>query len=478
MKARALMAPSMLSYLYRRRLRVHAVQELLAGLGVAIAVALVLASTIASQSIAGSAGEVVHAVIGPASLQLRARTSQGFEERLLARVEKLPGVQQAAPLLEQTATIRSSDGNRVTVNLAGADTSLVVLDGLAHTLPIATLSPGGLGLSGTTARTLALPPGSHAGEVTLDLRGTATPIRVSAVLGPETFGALAHAQVAVMPLADLQRLADLRGLVSRILVQVRPGRESAVRSELETLAGGRIAVVAADQDVAALKQALGPSNQASAFFAAISALLGFLLAFNALLLTAPERRQTIARLRVTGTRSTAIVQMLASQALFLGIVASAVGLVGGYELSRGVFHPSTGYLAEAFTLGKGAVVSTRVLELSFLGGVLATCVASAIPLLDLRGGEALNAVYAQGGVPGNALGGQAQRRLWWPPRSSWPARARCSCSRPRWRCSRAPCSRSRPSAPCRSRSWECWDSPARAAKGMSGWLSSRSRSPR
>ena len=207
-----------------------------------------------------------------------------------------------------------------------------------------------------------------------------------------------------MPLADLQRLADLRGRVSRILVQVRPGRESAVRSELETLAGGRIAVVAADQDVAALKQALGPSNQASAFFAAISALLGFLLAFNALLLTAPERRQTIARLRVTGTRSTAIVQMLASQALFLGIVASAVGLLGGYELSRGVFHPSTGYLAEAFTLGKGAIVSTRVLELSFLGGVLATCVASAIPLLDLRGGEALNAVYAQGGVPGNALG--------------------------------------------------------------------------
>ena len=37
--------------------------------------------------------------------------------------------------------------------------------------------------------------------------------------------------------------------------------------------------------------------------------------------------------------------------------------------------------------------------------------ASAIPLLDLRGGEALNAVYAQGGVPGNALSGPAQQRL-------------------------------------------------------------------
>jgi putative ABC transport system permease protein len=422
-KARALMGPAMLLYLYRRRLRVHAVQELLAGLGVAIAVALVLATTIASQSIAGSAGEVVHAVIGPASLQLRARDADGFQESLLTRVEHLPGVRQAAPILEQTATIRAADGRQVTVDLAGADTSLVVLDGLAHTLPIATLAPGGLGLSTTTAHALGLAStNGPAGLLSLDLRGTATPLRASAVLGRESFGALAQAQVAVMPLADLQRLAGLRGLISRILVRVAPGHETQVRSELQTLAGaggtpsvglagGIPSVAPADQDVAALKQALRPANQASEFFAAISALIGLLLAFNALLLTAPERRQSIARLRVRGTRSTAIVEMLASQALVLGIVASAVGVLGGYLISRGVFGESTGYLAEAFTLGKGAIVSPRAVELSFFGGVLATCLASAVPLLDLRRGEALNAVYAQGGVPGNALGSRAQRRL-------------------------------------------------------------------
>jgi putative ABC transport system permease protein len=425
-KARALMPFSMLVYLYRRRLRVHAVQELLAGAGVAIAVALVLASSIASSSIAGSAGKVVHTVIGPASLQLRARSTGGFQEGLLRSVEHLPGVKQAAPILEQTATIRAATGKQVTVDLAGADTSLVVLDGLAHTLPIATLSPGGLGVSRATAGALAL-SAAHA-LLTLDLRGAAIPLRVSAVLGSEAFGALSEAHVAVMPLADLQRLAGLPGRVSRILVQVAPGREAAVRNELRAVAGGKAAgpgggigargraggipsVEAADQDVAALKQALGPANQASEFFAAISALIGLLLAFTALLLTAPERRQTIARLRVKGTRSTAIVQMLASQALLLGIVASAVGVLGGYLLSRGVFHESTGYLAGAFTLGNATNVAASTILLVFLGGVLATCVASTVPLLDLRRGEALNAVYAQGGVPGNALSGRAQRRL-------------------------------------------------------------------
>ncbi len=152
------MRPHALVYFYRRRLRVHAPQELLAGLGVAIAVALVFATLVAGASIAGSAGEVVHAVIGPANLQLRTRAAGGFDERLLARVERLPAVRQAAPLLEQTATIAGPHGRRLTIDLAGADTSLVVLDGLAHTLPIATLAPGGIGLSSRTAQAVGIPP--------------------------------------------------------------------------------------------------------------------------------------------------------------------------------------------------------------------------------------------------------------------------------------------------------------------------------
>ena len=129
-----------------------------------------------------------------------------------------------------------------------------------------------------------------------------------------------------------------------------------MRRELQALAGGRLKVAAADQDVALLRQALRPSNQASGFFAAIGALLGFLLAFNAMLLTVPERRQAIADLRLVGTRRSAIVQMVVFQALCLGVAASLVGLLGGYALSRCVFHQSTGYLAEAFTLGTRTVV--------------------------------------------------------------------------------------------------------------------------
>ncbi len=414
------MAPATLIYLYRRRLHAHAVGELFAGLGVAIGVALVFATIVASASIAGSAGEVVHAVTGSANLQLRARGADGFSERLLARVEELPGVKQAAPILEQTATIAVPGGRQITVTLAGADTSLVVLNGLAHTLPTSTLSAGGIGLSRTSAEELgiATPPTAAANQrtltdigVSLGLRGRVTSLRVSAVLGPEAFGALSQARVAVMPLDQLQRLAGLPGRITRVLVATKPGAQAGVRAELQTLAGARMQVAPADRDIGVLRQALRPSHQASGFFAAVSALLGLLFAFNALLLTVPERRRTIADLRLIGTKRSAIVQMVLFQALCLGVLASLVGLLGGYALSLGVFHQSTGYLAEAFTLGTRTIVTAQPLLLAFAGGVLVTCLASAVPLLDLRRGRILDAVHREEGVPGNTLSSGAQRGL-------------------------------------------------------------------
>lgn len=408
MRARALVGPYALVWFYRRWLRMHAAQELLAGVGVAISVALVFATIVAAGSIAGSAGQVVHAVVGPASLQLHARGPDGFSEDVLSEVEALPGVRQAAPLLEQTATLNGPDGRHIAVDLAGADTSLVVLDGLAHTIPRQTLSTHEIGLSSVSAGAIGARRGS-----TVDLRmdGVAQRLPVSAVLGREAFGALSEAAVAVMPLSELQRLSGMEGRISRVLVEPATGRREAVRAELSRLAGGGIEVASATADVKLLRQALRPSDEASGFFAAISALLGLLLAAGALLLTAPERRRAIAELRLIGTKRSAIGQMFLFQALLLGLLASLLGLAIGYALSPILFHETPRYLAEAFTLGTQTIVSSGPLLIALCAGVLATCIASALPLLDMRGGGAIDAIYEENGVPGNMLGRRARRRF-------------------------------------------------------------------
>jgi putative ABC transport system permease protein len=411
---KAIMRLSGLLFFYRQRLSEQAVPELFAGLGIAVAVALLFAVTVASQSIIDSASEVNGALVGPASLQLRARGPEGIDEHMLDRVEALGGVAHAAPLLEQNATIVTANGSSVAVNLAGTDISLAVLDGLVHTLPIATLEKGGVGLSKASATALGIPrirAQSRSGPVVLlQLHGQATPLRVSAVLGSESFGALSQARVAVMPIERLQALDGLPHRITRILVQVKPGQEARVRAELTVLAAGRLTVAPANQDVSLLHEALKPAEQASLFFAAISALLGFLFTFNAVLLTVPARRQAIADLRLSGTTSSAIVQMVLFQALCLGVAATLVGLLVGYGLSV-VFAQTPNYLAKGFTLGTSTSIGVAPLLVAGLGGIFATCVASMLPLLDLRRGRAVGSVYLEAGEPGNALGGRVALRL-------------------------------------------------------------------
>jgi putative ABC transport system permease protein len=378
-----MMRPSALLYMYARRLRAHGAQELLAGLGIAIAVALVLSATLAERSISGSARDVVHAVAGPAQLQLRARSADGFDEALIARVRRLPGVLRAAPALEQSATLtsagaedtavggpvgRGSTGRGVRVTLAGADLRLATLDGLGETLPLGTLSGERIALSAATARALGISgraphagtsgqPG--AGAVLLRLRGGSARVAISAVLDRHDAGALSGALVAVLPLRRMQQLAGLPGRVSRILVQADPDRVAAVGAELRRVAGPGLEVAPADQDLGSLAQALGPSDLASGLFAAIGALLGFLLAFNAMLLTVADRRRTIADLRVEGATRATVAEMVLFEALCLGLAGSTAGVLAGWALATGAFHTSTGYLAEAFTLSPSTLLDAR-----------------------------------------------------------------------------------------------------------------------
>lgn len=380
------MGPRALIYFYRRRLRVHALQELLAGLGIAIGVALVLGVLLASSSIAGSAGEVVHALIGPATLQLRTRSIDGFSERTLERVQRLPGVRQTAPLLEVPASVLGPGRRRVTVGIVGARPSLALMDGLARTIPLTTLAPGEIGLSQASAEAIGIAD-RHPGvspRVAVDLRGRAVPLTVTAVLRPGDVGAaLSQTKVAIMPLSSLQTLAGLPGRITRVLIEAAPGREAAVREELDRVAAGHLDVAPADQEIALVDLALGPSDQATDFFAVTAVLLGFLLALNAMLLTTPERRRAIIDLRLLGADRAAVTQMVLFQALCLGLIASLIGLAAGYVLSLGALHLSTEYLAPGFTLSAHTVLATGPVLLATICGVLATLLASAVPLLDV-----------------------------------------------------------------------------------------------
>ena len=388
----------MLFHLYRRRLRSHLAQELLAGSGIAVAVALVFGVLVANTSLTSSAGSLIQQVIGSARVQLTARSEAGFEQRLAGTVERLPGVRSSAAVLRENVSVVGPRGAKA-VQMLGVTAGIVNLG----SLDTKNFGTGGFRFSGRTD------PPSGGGE--RDRRGTGQPgygaggRRRSPREGRGGPERLAVRSADVEPRGDrpapvAQRLVDLPGRVTQVLVQPRAGADRLVAGELRRIAGGRLDVAPADNELRLLDQAIKPNSQSTELFSAISVMVGFLLALNAMLLTMPERRRFVADLRMQGYDRRQVLLLLSFQALALGVVASLIGVALGDALSSAFFHRVPTYLAAAFPIGAKQIVHARTVLAAFGCGVIATVLASLTPAIGPArgqgGGRRVSRVRGQG----------------------------------------------------------------------------------
>ncbi len=401
---------SMLAHLYRVRLRSHAVQELLAGSGIAVGVALVLGVLVANASITGAAEELVHQLVGSARLQLEARSPDGFDEQLLYKSRTLEGVRVAAPILRENVAVLGPRG-RQAVQLLGVTPTVAALGGFAtQRLGVGQnfRFTGGLLLPASVAHAI----GAHTDQrVTILAFGAAHTITVGGVLQSAPFGALASAPIAVTPLASAQKLTGLPELITQVLIEPRRGEDHRVAAELRTLAAGHLNVVAADNELNLLDEAVKPNNESTDLFAAISVMVGFLLALNAMLLTVPERRRFVANLRMQGYDWRQVIVLLGFQAVVLGALASVAGVLLGDILSRAFLHRIPTYLTTAFPIGSHETLHLGTIVIAVGCGVLATILASLSPVLDLRPSRPTDAVLRDGSGASEVLARRAALNL-------------------------------------------------------------------
>jgi len=366
-------------------------QECFAVVGIAAGVALLFASQVSSSSLQSSVTQLSRGIAGNATLQLLARDPHGFPAGVLARVRRIPGVRVAAPLLEAGANAIGPRGSE-SVELIGADTSLSELGGsLVHD---ANLRPfGGIG-----AVVLPAPVAQRIGvrkfgqEVSFQLAGHTAEAPLYTQLHERQIGPLIASSVAIAPLSYAQEMTGLSTRLSRILVQPAAGSETRVKTALRALAGGRLNVEAIDYEEKLFAKAAAASNQSTALFAAISALVGFLFAFNAMLLTVPQRRRLVVDLRRDGYAPRTVIAVLLLDAVALGLVACIGGLVLGEELSIHLLHSNPAYLSLAFAVGSERIVSWQSVAIATAGGMLAAIVAVLSPLRDILARDPLAAI--------------------------------------------------------------------------------------
>lgn len=364
-------------WLYIVRLRHRWPQELLAVIGITVGVALLFASQVASTSLSGPVKQLTSGVVGNSELQLVARSPDGFPQTIHDAVRDLPGVRIAAPVLQTQANLVGPDGSRA-VSVFGADPRVVQLRG--------TLLQGFSAADVAQQRTLAVPrPVARAigvrfgDKARLQINGRAVDVPVATVDHDE-IGGLVNTSLVLAPLKYLQSLTRLRGRLSRILVEVEPGQLATVRAGLHRVAAGRLNVVSADHELQVFNSASAPTSQATTIFSVLSAFVGFLFAFCAMLVTAANRRALAVGLRMSGYRPWQVTRIILVDAVALGTVSVIAGLALGDALSRHGFGSDVGFLGGAFPIGNERIVSWSSIAIAAAGGMLAAALGVLAPL--------------------------------------------------------------------------------------------------
>lgn len=402
------MSPLDVLRLYRARLRTRAIraQEGFAVLGIAVGVALLFASQIASASLSHSVEELTREVVGRTHWELAARGGAGMSETLLTDVKRLP-VRLALPLVEAPGVASGPRGTR-SIELLGSNPQQAQLAGTT----LAGLTAGQL--AGTDAVAL---PTTLAGELglgnlepmKLHLGGSTTGVIMGTTFGANQIGGLVGSPVVFAPLNYAQRLTHMHGRLSRIFVAAAPGQDAAAHAGLARLAAANhLNLEPSRWESRLFATAIAPQEEGETLFSIVAALVGFLLAANAILITVPARRRLIEDLRLAGATRAKTLEIMLADAVVIGVVACVLGLLLGDVLSRTLFAASPGYLSFAFPVGNARVVDVGSILISIAAGMVAALAGVLWPVRDVLASRAEQSRQRTGRrMPGWRLAGGA-----------------------------------------------------------------------
>lgn len=372
-------------YILEGHVRSRAVflQLAFAAFGISVGVALLFGSQISSTSLTHSAAQIdTSRLVGPAQLQVDARGPEGFPEAVLKEVRSQPGVISTLPVLERQVNVIGGSGER-SVDLIGVEPA-----SLSSTIPLLRQFSAKLLAN---ARGVALPEplaseisAGEAVELQIGARFVKAP--VGTILTPADIGGLVHSPVALTSIHYAQLVTHSARRLTRIFIRYRGSDRAEVHRALEQLAArSNINLNPATFDKTLFAVAVMPESESELLFSGISALVGFMFALNAMLVTIPARRKLIADLREEGADLKDILQVLMADALLMGVPACACGLLLGDGLSIAVFHTQPGYLAFAFPVGNSRMVTLQSAAVAVAVGMAATIFGVFWPVKDILG---------------------------------------------------------------------------------------------
>jgi putative ABC transport system permease protein len=399
-----------LSDLAWRGLAARPLRSVLTAAGVALGVAIVAATLVASQASTEAVRRAAQELFGSATLRVRAFDDPGFTPRAISTMRQIPAVMNAAAVAEKRGasvfTAPGQDEQVFTLLVLGVDPADEARIREWEVVEGAFLDDGeptGVLVNAGWAREHALGLGD---VLRLNGRVPGTPDnRIVGLMSDAGFGALGSGAVVVMDRAFLSAAFDEPPPVRYVDLQLAPDREADVQAALDAALTEPFVV----ETVADAERQLGRAQAGFAglafLFGIVALAVGAFLVANTLAMTLTERTREIGLLRAAGTTSRQVLGIFLRQGVVLAVAGGVVGVVLGLGVAG---------LMIAFLRSTRAVLVTDVpfnlpgLLLAFALGVGVTLAAAALPALAAGRVSPLDALR-----PSRQPGRSLRQRLPW-----------------------------------------------------------------
>jgi len=324
-----------------RELRRRPGRTVLTLLGIVIGVAAVVSVSVASSTAGTAFQDMFAAVGGRASLEVVAQGQGGFDGSVAASLETVSGVKAAVPAVQEQAALLGDTG-RVAVLVMGVDPAR---DGLVRDFAVQSGAAFDAGAPSPAAPDSPPPVLMEAGFARAQGLEVGSPVRLLTRSGSTEAvvrGLLAHRGAAIfnggavlfVPLADAQHLFDMGSNVNTVAIVVADGAErDTVRTAVEQAlpAGLKVQTPGSRGDLA--EMSLASTQLGLSVVSGLSLVAGGFIILNAFLMSVGERRRQLALLRALGATRRQVTRLLLHEALVLGGLGTALGLVAGVGAS-------------------------------------------------------------------------------------------------------------------------------------------------
>lgn len=376
-----------------RYLARHPWQTVLSILGVALGVAVVVAMDLANQSAKRAfnlstdavAGRTTHRIIGG---------PDGIPNELYRDLKLKSGMPDVAPAVEGYAVISSDNETGISAH-AGMRLQILGVDPFAERpfrpylgaqsadFSMFITTPGAILMSDDAAESIGLSLGQ---ELVLSVAGVKHTVTLMGIVRPtDQVSRQALDGMIVADIATAQRLVGASDGISHIdliLLDGQAGADAAIRIESLLPAGVKLERTAArSASVDQLTRAFEVNLTALSLLAL---LVGTFLIYNSITFSVVMRRNIIGTLRGIGVTRRQIFAMVVGEALLLGIVSSAIGLVLGILLGKGLVGVVTRTINDLFFVVsvRDLAIPTHVLIKGGAMGILATLIAAIGPAIE------------------------------------------------------------------------------------------------